>query len=52
MSDEPTITVPLTLFQAMYNTLALDGQRPQMMAQAAEHLQRAAQQPKPKLVEK
>ena len=55
MTDEPTITVPLALFQAMYNTLALDGQRSQMMAQAADVLQRAAERqapPKPRAVGK
>lgn len=46
MEKEPTITVPLSLFQNLFNTLALDAQRSQMMAQAADLLQRQVQKPK------
>lgn len=49
--QEPTITVPLGLFQNLLNLALLETQRPQIIGAASELIEQA-KQAKPKLVEK
>lgn len=51
MADqEPTITVPLGLFQNLLNLALLETQRPQIIGAASQLIEQAHAKPGPKLV--